>query len=95
MKHLVRSVVLFILFICITHLTFSQWSHYPTVNNPISTAAWYQESPQSVSDGAGGAIITWQDSRSGQFKDIYAQRINSAGVWQWTAQGVPDRKSVV
>lgn len=41
------------------------------------------------SDGAGGAILTWSDYRTnGVFADIYVQRVNSAGVPQWTANGV-------
>ncbi len=43
--------------------------------------------PTIVSDGSGGAIITWQDGRSGNV-DIYAQRINASGAVQWTADGV-------
>ena len=54
----------------------------------ISTAANNQQSPQLISDGSGGAIITWQDYRSGTSCDIYAQRVNSAGAVQWTADGV-------
>ena len=42
-----------------------------------------------VADGAGGAIVVWQDLRNGVNYDIYAQRVNSAGVPQWTANGVP------
>ncbi len=53
----------------------------------ICTATNNQENPQLISDGAGGAIITWQDERSGSW-DIYAQRINSSGVVQWTTNGV-------
>ena len=48
-----------------------------------------QISPMIVSDGAGGAIVAWQDGRAGSGKGaIYAQRINSSGVPQWTANGV-------
>ena len=43
--------------------------------------------PSIVSDGAGGAIVTWQDSRGGNY-DIYAQRVNASGAVQWTADGV-------
>src|ERR1043166_4265878 len=43
--------------------------------------------PAMVSDGAGGAIVTWSDGRSGN-GDIYAQRVSAAGVPQWTADGV-------
>jgi hypothetical protein len=65
----------------------AQWSTDPNVNNAICTATLSQVSPTIASDGAGGAIITWQDIRSGNF-DIYAQRINAAGAVQWTANGV-------
>ena len=54
---------------------------------PMSTAAGDQTFPQSVSDGSGGAIIAWQDFRSGNSYDIYAQRVNAAGQVQWTANG--------
>ena len=54
---------------------------------PICTREGYQQSPKLVPDGQGGAIITWQDDRSGAF-DIYAQRANSNGAVQWTADGV-------
>jgi hypothetical protein len=53
----------------------------------ICTASNNQQTPQIVADANGGAIITWEDSR-GANKDIYAQRINSSGSVQWTANGV-------
>ncbi|MBI5699587.1 hypothetical protein HZC35_04650 [Candidatus Saganbacteria bacterium] len=41
-----------------------------------------------VSDGSGGAIIAWNDYRTdGTTSHVYAQRINSSGVVQWTANG--------
>jgi len=55
---------------------------------PICTAASYQYYPEVVSDGAGGAIITWFDGRNGGGTDIYAQRVNAAGTPLWTADGV-------
>src|SRR5206468_554984 len=42
-----------------------------------------------ISDGAGGAIVTWQDTRSGTNDNIYAQRLSSAGLTQWTVDGAP------
>jgi hypothetical protein len=53
----------------------------------ICTASGNQQYPVLISDGAGGAVITWQDGRVAQ-SDIYAQRINAAGAVQWTADGV-------
>ena len=62
-----------------------QW----TVNGmPICTADHHQQDPKIISDEIGGAIITWEDQRSGTNYDIYAQRIDANGVVQWTADGV-------
>lgn len=66
----------------------SQWSNNPKVNNLISNAASDQVNAASVSDGAGGAIIVWQDHRSGTNYDIYAQRVNAGGTVQWAANGI-------
>ena len=53
----------------------------------ISNATNDQNRPNITSDGSGGAIITWDDLRSGDFTDIYAQRVNSQGIVQWTENG--------
>jgi hypothetical protein len=75
---------------CFSAHGFAQWSTDSTVNNAISTAVGQQEFPAIASDGAGGAIITWE-SRSTVFPyytDIYAQRIDSSGVLRWDTNGV-------
>jgi hypothetical protein len=56
---------------------------------PLSAAPYGQFDPKAVSDGGGGAIIAWQDFRTGTNRDIYAQRVNGAGQVQWTPDGVP------
>ncbi len=52
------------------------------------TVAW-GEAPQLCSDGNGGAILAWGDMRPGDhmIADLYAQRVNAAGVVQWAANG--------
>lgn len=65
----------------------AQWSVSPLVNYIVCNAANYQSDPQIVADGSGGVIIVWPDFRSG-VNDIYAQRLNSAGIPQWTSSGV-------
>ncbi|MBI3766091.1 MAG: T9SS type A sorting domain-containing protein, partial [Ignavibacteriales bacterium] len=55
---------------------------------PISTATFTQGFPKIASDGVGGALVTWSDYRNGADLDVYAQRVNAAGVVQWTANGV-------
>ena len=61
-----------------------QWT---TDGVALCTATGNQMDPMIVSDGAGGAIVTWEDSRSGNY-DIYAQRVNASGAVQWTANGI-------
>lgn len=55
------------------------------LNNNV---AYAQIDPKIVSDGLGGAIVSWTDYRTGTTADIYAQRVNSTGAVQWTATGV-------
>ena len=83
---LILSVFTWQLFITSAH---AQWSTDPNVNSVISDATLDQLYPKIVSDGSGGAIITWDDLRNGNTDaNTYAQRINSSGVVQWTANGV-------
>ena len=42
---------------------------------------------QVTSDGSGGAIVTWNDERSGDYH-VYAQRVDSSGKVKWTANGI-------
>jgi hypothetical protein len=53
----------------------------------LCSASGEQVFPSMVSDGAGGAIVTWHDSRGGSAR-VYAQRVSAAGAPQWTADGV-------
>jgi hypothetical protein len=56
---------------------------------PVCVQPGNQYSPDIVPDGAGGAIITWSDERSGYVAwDIYAQRIDASGNPLWPVNGV-------
>jgi len=62
----------------------SQW----TANGvALCAAAGNQQDPKIISDGAGGATVTWYDDRSGG-NDIYAQRVDAAGAVQWSSDGI-------
>jgi hypothetical protein len=58
----------------------------------VCTYAWNQIQPAIISDGSGGAVIGWFDTRNESdgtsVSDIYAQRISSTGSGLWTANGV-------
>jgi predicted lipoprotein with Yx(FWY)xxD motif len=47
----------------------------------------HQQDAKLISDGAGGAIIVWQDSVSGSY-DIFAQRLDNTGAQVWAGTGV-------
>jgi hypothetical protein len=87
---ILRTVIIMIIlqFLPGKHSLFAQWSTNPAVNNAICVQPGDQNVPDMISDGAGGAIITWYDLRSGNDYDIYAQRISAAGIVQWTLDGV-------
>ena len=47
-----------------------------------------QLQPAIASDSSGGAIVAWQDDRSGRDLDVYAQRIDRSGALRWGAEGL-------
>ncbi len=79
------------LVILLPRLAAAAWPTDPTVNVPVCTAPNDQTVPQMVSDGAGGAIITWLDNLYGSDSDIYAQHVLASGVVDpaWSAYGCP------
>ncbi len=92
MNKTLKAFLLFLFLSVIMNATllFAQWSSDPTVNNPICTASYNQSSPAIVSDGAGGAIITFEYKHSsGTNPDIFAQCIDSNGIIKWVIDGVP------
>ena len=58
------------------------------VNEPVCSALYDQFPPVAVPDGGGGMIVVWSDFRAGE-QDIYAQKLDAAGVPQWATDGVP------
>jgi len=53
----------------------------------ISTST--RKNPSICSDGEGGAIITWEDTRNGSTNsDIFAQRVNASGTEMWASNGI-------
>ncbi len=59
---------------------------------PVATTLTEETDPVAVTDGAGGAMISWYDARStaGGYNSVYAQRINGSGAppAPWPAAGV-------
>src|SRR5690349_7539481 len=55
---------------------------------PLCALANDQIEPALASDGLGGAIIAWADSRCATSYDVYAQRVDSTGTPKWTTNGI-------
>jgi len=64
--------------------------NWTTSGIAISSDTISAAGPELVSDGAGGAIILWSDSRDYATlrSDIYAQRVDAGGAFQWALNGV-------
>ena len=67
---------------------FSAPSHWDSAGVRICGAPGDQTEPALVGNSRGGAVIGWVDRRSGS-ADIYAQRVDSAGVAVWDTNGIP------
>lgn len=48
-----------------------------------------QHAPALVGDGAGGALLVWEDTRAGEEADLWAQHVSGSGERLWSADGVP------
>jgi hypothetical protein len=81
-----KTTFIFIL-ILINMSIYAQWNINPAINNAVCNYAGSQMNVQVTSDGAGGAICTWVDTRNGS-QDIYAQRIDASGSLQWNVDGI-------
>ncbi|MBW2562188.1 MAG: hypothetical protein JRE40_15220, partial [Deltaproteobacteria bacterium] len=54
----------------------------------ICAAQGTQRYPVLITDGSGGAIITWEDSRAGN-NDIFTQYVDQSGNVLWPIDGIP------
>jgi hypothetical protein len=65
-----------------------KWGDKPGDNKPLANnkGTVMQMNAVAVSDGAGGVVTAWMDSRAGgnKYYDIYAQRFDSNGTAQWS-----------
>jgi hypothetical protein len=64
------------------------WLEWAEQGVAICTATGNQQFPYVISDGAGGAIIAWEDQSSDTYRYIVAQRLSPSGALLWPAAGV-------
>lgn len=67
--------------------------------NKVTTLYVNQRRPAIASDGDGGAVLAWADERNGA-PDVFAQRLDAAGVAVWSMDGVavstaPDTQTTI
>ncbi len=61
---------------------------WPPTGVAACTAIGVQQFPSIAGDGAGGAIVAWEDARTGGTTDIWAQRLTAAGASVWGSDGI-------
>ena len=71
-----------------TYSVFGQVRLWDTTGVAVCTADGWQRAPRLTPDGSGGAIIAWEDLRSGSQTAIYAARILPTGILPWRSNGV-------
>jgi hypothetical protein len=64
---------------------------WPPDGMPVCVAPSFQLNPQLAPDGADGAFIVWEDTRSGTNEDVYAQHVTAFGAVAlgWEPDGLP------
>lgn len=72
----------------LSSVSLSQWTNNSSLNTEVCKATGDQAEARIISDGAGGAIVAWMDSRPAGNTDIYMQRLDSQGFPQWAAGGI-------
>jgi hypothetical protein len=81
------SMVLLLLALGLPCTAKAQWHADSIQNTPVCTATGQQDMPKGCTDGADGAIITWEDARSSTYQ-VYAQHLDATGKATWTLNGV-------
>ena len=78
-------LLIFMLSICMLSAN-AQWNQDTTVNNLVTGAspATTKLSNVATSDGAGGMLLAWIDSRTSASQSIYIQRILADGSLKFT-----------
>lgn len=67
----------------------TQWTPASLSAVSLSNVLGNKNGIHAVSDGAGGALVSWADPRDiTSASDIYAQRVDNAGTVKWQANGV-------
>ncbi|MEQ1832017.1 MAG: hypothetical protein ABL977_03095 [Candidatus Eisenbacteria bacterium] len=64
-------------------------SGWPADGVALCVAPGFQDRIAAAPDGAGGALVVWQDYRQGPNGKIFAQRLTSAGAAAWLQDGIP------
>ncbi len=82
-----RELIALVLLALLPQPAAAAWPSDPTANVPLGAASGRQSDQDAAADATGGAIVAWEDHRSG-FRDIYIQRVDGTGAPRWTADGL-------
>lgn len=85
-SRLAMCVLVLIVHVSAVGTSWALWSSSPDSSLVVAATTGEQRSQVAASDGADGAIIAWEDTRTSP-SDLYAQRITAAGVAAWQSNG--------
>lgn len=86
---LLASIVALCMAVGAGDLAHAAWPHDPLFNLTVCELYAEPDLPHLVSDGCGGAIVAWDDLRSGT-EDVYAQHVLASGLVDpaWPVDGL-------
>jgi hypothetical protein len=84
---LIRIALTLCVSAAIPSILVAQWSSDPATNTPVCIAPGTQALVTLNPVNGGGAILSWEDNRSGGSK-VYTQKLDSAGHALWTPNGL-------
>src|SRR5437773_256860 len=64
------------------------WPSDPRAPLALGLAARHADAPRLATDGAGGAIIAWQENEASGQSDVRIQRVDSTGRALWQPSGL-------
>jgi hypothetical protein len=68
-----------LVFLCLVLCASSAWAQWVKDGTVVCYQPYSQIQPRTISDGRGGVIMAWMDSRSVSTWDIYINRVDSTG----------------
>ena len=82
-----RHVLIMAAVVCLLGPPATALAQWQVDGAPVCVGTWSKQRPAMISDGNGGVIVVWEDSRTATQR-IYAQRLDASGARLWGSSGI-------